>query len=167
MRPATFIYVAEVPGGMLKIGISTNPRKRVSNLRGRILGVTRGDRRDEFAAHARFRPFLIAGKEWYSDCAEIREFAASLEQATLHLPSLRLMTGRSGRMGSWPSVRTAEATWSDLVAFAKFQCAERDRLIRTVQSYIDEIERVRPVMEADPTLTYGDAVTRLPSWWKS
>lgn len=160
MRPTTYIYVAEVPCGMLKIGISERPRVRLLNHRGRILGLCLGNRYDEAQLHVRFRPFLVQGKEWYSDCPEIRAFAASMTQTTLPLPS-RLMVGRSGRNGSWPSVKASEATWAQLQEFAAFQSAELNRLLATLEDYEAEIERVRPFMEADPAVTYADACAQL------
>lgn len=79
-RRSSFVYFIS-DGEHVKIGLSRQPRKRLSSLqtghpkRLNIVGLMPGGAEDEFQLHGRFRDHRVKG-EWFRDCSEIRDFIA-------------------------------------------------------------------------------------------
>jgi hypothetical protein len=73
-------FIEDVTAGMVKIGVSIEPVKRLNALRTghpgelRLLGWYEGTKEDEYALHKRFEEFR-ARREWFEFAAPIREYA--------------------------------------------------------------------------------------------
>lgn len=79
-----YIYIATCDPGLIKIGISVNPKQRMANIvsdlpraavRGtmKLRGAFEGTRTDEADLHRRLARFLAGSKlEWYTDCPELQ-----------------------------------------------------------------------------------------------
>lgn len=83
--PSGYIYFITAPeAGRIKIGYTTKPEKRISGLmtssayRLETLRIIEGTREQEQAMHDRFA-YLRVHREWFSDCAELREFIETLK----------------------------------------------------------------------------------------
>jgi hypothetical protein len=75
--PVRWVYFGE-RRGLIKIGCSQNPLRRVRNLGCTVLlGATPGQFRDERAMHGRFGEHRVRG-EWFVDVPAIRGYALSL-----------------------------------------------------------------------------------------
>lgn len=79
-----YVYVLEV-GGMIKIGYTANPFRRGGQYppSAELLAMFPGRLSDEKELHERFSAYREAGREWYLDCREIREYVAELNAASL------------------------------------------------------------------------------------
>jgi hypothetical protein len=78
-----YVYLIEV-GGMIKVGFTANPFRRGAQYppSAGLLALYPGKLSDEKALHERFSAYREAGREWYIDCAEIREYVAELTAAS-------------------------------------------------------------------------------------
>lgn len=77
------VYFALASNGLMKIGFSENPVKRLSGLRGqlrgahtiKLLAVVKGEKRDERKYHMRFGPCYSHG-EWFFYKKELKDFVS-------------------------------------------------------------------------------------------
>lgn len=82
----SFVYLAEREDGAIKIGWSSDPMRRVFELRRymrsavQLVALFPGDKRVENALHERFRKQRIEG-EWYSAGGEVAAFVKRIEKA--------------------------------------------------------------------------------------
>lgn len=82
-RGMSVVYAIRMPGGAIKIGVTTNLANRVRTLHGQILAFMPGDHADEQAIHQRLRPFRAYGNEFYRPQA--REVWAEVNVIRDHL----------------------------------------------------------------------------------
>lgn len=77
-----FVYAAARSDGLIKLGFSRNPRRRLFELRKIynevvMLGVMAGNDRDELRVHRMFFADRVSG-EWFRKSDALKEFIASL-----------------------------------------------------------------------------------------
>lgn len=87
-RPASetgYIYFVAAPeAGRIKVGFSATPERRINSLmtssayKLETLLVIEGSREQEQAIHQRFA-HLRVHREWFADCAELRDYIATLK----------------------------------------------------------------------------------------
>lgn len=62
-------------GNRIKIGWTQHLRRRITALpQEEILGIINGSMANEAHLHRYFRAHLVAGREWFEDCPEIRSY---------------------------------------------------------------------------------------------
>ena len=65
------VYAVKMPGGIVKIGYTTNPANRIQSLglgaKSLLAMLFNGTLADEQAIHARLEGHAVKGHEWYSD----------------------------------------------------------------------------------------------------
>lgn len=66
-----YIYAAQLPDGVIKIGFALNPHRRAREMKGKIIATIKGTREQELALHKRLAPFMIAN---YGGRPEATEF---------------------------------------------------------------------------------------------
>jgi len=91
------VYAVKIPGGIIKIGYTTNPANRVQSLglgsKSLLAMLFNGTRADEQAIHARLKGHAVKGLEWYSDTDPDVIAVVNEMRATMGLgPSPRLTT---------------------------------------------------------------------------
>lgn len=59
--------------------------------------------------------------------------------------------------GDYYYIASDQATWSELQAGLEQRQVNKIRAEAALEAYIAEMTRVQPLMEADPSLTYGEA----------
>ena len=64
------VYAVKMPGGIIKIGYTSNPANRVQSLglgsKALLAMILNGTLADEQAIHARLSGHAVKGREWYS-----------------------------------------------------------------------------------------------------
>jgi hypothetical protein len=77
------VYVVRV-GEMIKIGWSSNPSRRLTELKAdAVLHYTAGSRRDEYKLQAKCMDHLIKGREWFDTSPTMIQFVKDLRQGKI------------------------------------------------------------------------------------
>jgi hypothetical protein len=145
------VYFAE-RDGLIKIGCSADPTRRVAQLGGaRLLAVIpEGDFQMEAKLHGVFALNRVEG-EWFSDSPELRQVVTSYRVYVSGLPPV--ITVRSKGSPTY-HVCSDDATWVELRAGVAGR--HEDALAR----YLRVLDRLRPLMEDEPELTVAEALAR-------
>lgn len=114
---------------------------------------------DEFAAESE-RLVLASARQIVANL--MRDLTDDEEDAQLTLPGLSLPSALAipSPNGTY-YVRTDKATWVELVAGRDVRAVNVERAQAKLDAYDDSLERLREVMEADPTLTVAQAIEKM------
>jgi len=74
------IYAAWVPGGLVKIGCTSDLYQRLNQLRGELIGFRFGGFAEEADVHRSLKPHVAEGREWYHPTPAVIAFANELRE---------------------------------------------------------------------------------------
>jgi len=150
----------------------TTISQAVADTAGRLMKQGRFNAPDVVSLVRSEYPLLVARQERHlADKSILAQAKAWLRQLDIDeddqdIPALPLGLPRAIAVpdvttGDFYYIASDKATWPELLAGLDQRRVNKIRAEAALKAYEAEMERVQPLMEVDPTLTYGEACERL------